>query len=353
MIRREGKGPPSTSDLLVCFPRRAHLTLMPKPACSPRQNLQRHYQNHLKKSMRSGRNLSIGGGHASPYTLSGTKQMGSDNLSEPTSPKVTCAGQIKVRPSTKSCKNWQSVMEEIERLHINNNKKKSTWVETLGFKKEVMHFLSCLRKLKFDFHCVGAFSHVDISSDDEEDGDTNDIEINQDQDQVNNHHVDDHDNHDEEEVSSRTVFSKWLVVLQENEECDVHEKDQEKSLKSSKEAEELPSCPPPNALLLMRCRSAPAKSWMEEKAEEDEKLEKDHDHDHDHEHDKEKEQEEELTNKEIDQLEKKESKRKSLMELMQIESGDFYKLSCDIAKETWVIGGIHKDPFSRSRSWKR
>nr|GEV48924.1 hypothetical protein [Tanacetum cinerariifolium] len=303
MIKREGKGPPSR-DLLVCFPTRAHLTLMPKPASSPR----RHLRNQQKQLRRSMRGSSMGGGHASPHLWSGTKQMGSDNLSEPTSPKVTCAGQIKVRPNTRSCKNWQTVMEEIERLH-NDRKKKPTWVETLGFKKEVMHFLTCLRKLKFDFH-----------------------------------------------LSSHTVFSKWFMVLQENnnEDCAVFE-DTEKSLKPE-ETENVPCMPPTNALLLMRCRSAPAKSWMEEKEEEEQQQqeqEKDdnvnnHDHNSDHYHDVKEEEHEDKD----DHLEKKESKRNSLMELMKNES-DFYKLSIDIAKETWVIGGIKKDPLSRSRSWKR
>ncbi|GKB82022.1 hypothetical protein Tco_0948917 [Tanacetum coccineum] len=346
MIKREGKGPPSR-DLLVCFPTRAHLTLMPKPASSPR----RHLRNQQKQLRRSMRGSSMGGGHASPHLWSGTKQMGSDNLSEPTSPKVTCAGQIKVRPSTRSCKNWQTVMEEIERLH-NDRKKKPTWVETLGFKKEVMHFLTCLRKLKFDFHCLGSFSHVDITSDDEdeeeeEEEDNHDKEIKQDQDH--------HDHENDEELSSHTVFSKWFMVLQENnQDCAVSE-DTDKSLKPQ-ETENLPSMPPTNALLLMRCRSAPAKSWMEEKEEEEqqqeeeqqEKDENNHDHNSDHYHDFKEEEHEDKD----DHLEKKESKRNSLMELMKNES-DFYKLSIDIAKETWVIDGIQKDSLSRSRSWKR
>ncbi|KAL7582618.1 uncharacterized protein LOC111921268 [Lactuca sativa] len=325
MNKREGKGPPSR-DLMVCFPTRAHLRLMPKSVSSPRRL--NYHQNHLRKSMRGG----AGGGRASPYLWSGTKQMSSDNLSEPTSPKVTCAGQIKVRPSTRSCKNWQTVMEEIERLH--NRKKKPTWGATLGFKKEIMQFLTCLRRIKFDFHCLGGFSHVDITSDDEdEDEDSNDKEINQDQHQDYEHDKD-----------SRTVFSKWFMVLQENQDSGVFEKE-EKSLKSET-PEDLPCLPPANALFLMRCRSAPAKSWMEEKQEEEEEEEENDDDDVE---DHDKEEKEHVDDHDI---EKKENKRKSLKELMKTES-DFYKLSCDIAKETWVIGGIHKDPFSRSRSWKR
>ncbi|KAI3762192.1 hypothetical protein L1987_52616 [Smallanthus sonchifolius] len=338
MIRREKKGP-SSRDLLVCFPTRAHLALMPKPACSPRRHLHLNYQNHLRKSMRGGGGGN-GGGHASPYMWSGTKQMSSDNLSEPTSPKVTCVGQIKVRPSTRPCKNWQTVMEEIERIH-NNRKKKPTWMETLGFKKEVMQFLTCLRNIKFDFRCLGAFSHVDITSDDEEDGeDNNDKGINQ----IQDHH--EHDRDINQEVSSQTMFSKWFMVLQENQDCEILEKD-EKSLKSKETEDHHPCMPPTNALLLMRCRSAPAKSWMEEKEEEEEQQKKYGD-DNDHDHDKEDEEHGDKDQK----VEQKEIKRKSLSELMKNE-GDFYKLSIDVAKETWVIGGIHKDPFSRSRSWRR
>ncbi|XP_076882231.1 uncharacterized protein LOC143530630 [Bidens hawaiensis] len=285
------------------------------------------------------------GGHTSPYMLPGTKQLASDNISEPTSPKVTCAGQIKVRPSTRSCKTLQTVMEEIERLH-NNRKKKPTWMEALGFKKEVMQFLSCLRSIKFDFRCLGAFSHVDITSDDEEDDeDNNNINPN-DQDHQ------DHDHNFNEEVSPQTMFSKWFMVLQENQDCGVFEKD-EKSLKTkdTEDQHPYPCLPPTNALLLMRCRSAPAKSWMEEKEEEEQQQKKysdDHDQDDYQEHEENEEQDDKDQKLELP----KESKRNSLSELMKNES-DFYKLSVDVAKETWVTGGIHKDPFSRSRSWRR
>ncbi|KAJ0086562.1 hypothetical protein Patl1_08507 [Pistacia atlantica] len=57
MKGREAKGPPST-DLLVCFPSRAHLTLMPKPICSParssepnkRHNNTHHHHHQLSPS---------------------------------------------------------------------------------------------------------------------------------------------------------------------------------------------------------------------------------------------------------------------------------------------------------------
>lgn len=86
---RRGKGPPST-DLLVCFPSRAHLTLMPKPICSPARHSdssKRHHNHDLKKI-----STRIGGVQAQSSPLLWAKSKNSEIISEPTSPKVTCAG---------------------------------------------------------------------------------------------------------------------------------------------------------------------------------------------------------------------------------------------------------------------
>ncbi|KAJ6930473.1 hypothetical protein NC652_014106 [Populus alba x Populus x berolinensis] len=84
MKGREIRRAPS-ADLLVCFPSRAHLTLMPKPICSParpsetskpRQNRHHHQQqrhHHSKKS--STRGVGI---RASPLLWAKAKQMGSE-----------------------------------------------------------------------------------------------------------------------------------------------------------------------------------------------------------------------------------------------------------------------------------
>lgn len=363
MKGREGKGPPST-DLLVCFPSRAHLTLMPKPICSParppepnkRQHHPAHHHHsnhnhhlHLKKSI----NRNKVAGHASPVLWAKTKAY-SKEIDEPTSPKVTCAGQIKVKPKASSCKNWQSVMEEIERLHNHRkHKKRPTWVEALGFKKDVMQFLTCLRSIRFDFRCFGAFPSSSITSDDEDDGDEDD-----DSDQFHQ----DHRNHgskepkvDEDSEASRTVFSKWFMVLQENNSAnkELTNQDINKLIRNKfshdheQEAvddDQAPSAPPPNALLLMRCRSAPAKSWLEEKEEENDDEEESHDGGEDEEsHGKQKIEEEQAT--------EEEKKRKDNLIVMRCGT-DFNRFSSDIAKETWVVGGI-KEVLSRSRSWKR
>ncbi|KAF2299653.1 hypothetical protein GH714_002224 [Hevea brasiliensis] len=259
--REANRGAPS-ADLLVCFPSRAHLTLLPKPICSParpvepskRHQNHRHQHHRLKKSSTRG-----GGGQSSPLLWAKNKQMGLE-IAEPTSPKVTCAGQIKVRHKSVACKSWQSVMEEIERIHNNRkHKKRSSWMDSLGFKKDIMQFLTCLRNIRFDFRCFGSIPQSDITTDDDE-GDEEDEEY--------------RENHggagaSDGNEASRTIFSKWFMVLQENQNefCKEKRKDKEEEKSCSNESIATPSVPPPNALLLMRCRSAPAKSWLEEKTE--------------------------------------------------------------------------------------
>ncbi|KAF5740216.1 hypothetical protein HS088_TW11G00282 [Tripterygium wilfordii] len=353
MKGREGKGAAPPADLLVCFPSRAHLSLMtPKRICSPARpsdpNKRYHHHHHHNHQLRKSGTRGSGAGQASPLLWAKNKQIGSE-ISEPTSPKVTCAGQIKVRPKSSACKSWQSVMEEIERIHNRRkHKKRSNWVESLGFKKEIMQFLTCLRSIRFDLRCFGNFPRADITSDDDED-DCQEEEVDDDF-HESNVNVEGSDGSSE---NSRTVFSKWYMVLQENQGngfCKEEIK-QKKSFEESAESISASSVPPPNALLLMRCRSAPAKSWLEEKEQEvDEETEEDK------ENEEEEEEEEEMKEG------KKSRNLRSLMEEEKINNKenlvvmryntDFYKLSSDIAKETWVVSGM-RDLLSRSRSSKR
>ncbi|KAJ8539436.1 hypothetical protein K7X08_013688 [Anisodus acutangulus] len=303
MKGRKYKEAPST-DLLVCFPSRAHLTLMSSPAT---------HHHHLKRSNTRG----IGpAGQASPMLWAKSKRT---EISEPTSPKVTCAGQIKVRTKPKSCKikSWQSVMEEIEKLHVKKHrkKKKPVWMESVGFKKDAMQLLTCLRNIRFDFRCFGSFNsdETDIITSDDDQEDEEEFQGN------------------ENEEVSRTVFSKWFMVLQEN------QKTEETEYSVFEDNNDGPSFapPPPNALLLMRCRSAPTKSLLEQK--------------HDDEYDYDDERKNEKSR--MEELESTEKNKKKSLVVMRYGS-DLYKFSSDIAKENWVVGGI-KDPFSRSRSSKR
>ncbi|PON61582.1 nucleolar GTP-binding protein [Parasponia andersonii] len=399
------KGAPAAADLLVCFPSRAHLSLMPKPICSPARSSEpnkrhhhshhhhRHLHHHLKKSSTRG---STSTGQASPLLWAKPKSsMGSSELvSEPTSPKVTCAGQIKVRhKSTTSCKSWQSVMEEIERMHNSRRKQQQkkpgrarpSWAEALGLKKDVMNFLTCLRNIRLDFRCFGSFhSGTDITTDDE---DEDEEEEEEDDEEVagyreNRGPLRETDSGASE--GSRTVFSKWFMVLQEeqnyNNDNNINgsssssigfiKEDRVKrgvigELTAAPGGDEGsggggPYVPPPNALLLMRCRSAPAKSWLEEEEEsKDEKEEIEEQEEEERERDEEKRSKSSLSLKCLMEEEKRKTKERSSsssssssLVVMRYDTDHFYKISSDIAKETWVVGGI-RDPLSRSRSWKR
>ncbi|XWS15022.1 hypothetical protein CRYUN_Cryun35bG0058900 [Craigia yunnanensis] len=339
MKGRETKGAPS-ADLLVCFPPRAHLSLMPKPFCSPARpsepNKSHHNHHHrlLKKS--STRKGGRAGGLVSPLLWAKNKQMGSE-ITEPTSPKVTCAGQIKVRSKTTSCKSWQSVMEEIERIHDSSqHKKRPSWVESLGFKKEVMQFLTCLRSIRFDFRCFGSFPKSDITTDDEDE---------EDEEYQENH------NHVEGNETSRTIFSKWFMVLQENQNNGFYKEEKKEKERSHDFENDQAAIPPPNALLLMRCRSAPAKSWLEENRieeneENDENIEKDEEEEEEY-----KRKDKTKTKNLRSLMEEENRKTKESLVVMRYDPAS-YKISSDIDKETWLVGGM-KDPLSRSRSWKR
>ncbi|XP_057533397.1 uncharacterized protein LOC130811211 [Amaranthus tricolor] len=334
---RENKllaGAPPSADLLVCFPSRARLTLMPKPICSPSRPSDPIKRNHHLKRINT---RAAGGSTAGPNSplMWGKNNQMRQEIAEPTSPKVTCAGQIKVRnKSSAACRNWQSVMEEIERIHNRGkNKKKSKWVENFGFKKDVMNFLTCLRNIRFDFRCFGGFpNQTEISSDDEdEDEEDEDDEFDIGEDMVTKNSNDDD--------KKSAVFSKWFMVLQENKGNDISKiskqtfvlKEEDTDKDKDEDDESAPAVPPPNALLLMRCRSAPAKSWMEEK----------------------REQEQEDEQKQIGKVEeeKKHRRRESLGVLMKYDT-DFYNLSSEIAQETWIVGDFQHH-FSRSTSWRR
>ncbi|KAL9234252.1 hypothetical protein vseg_009140 [Gypsophila vaccaria] len=348
--------PQPPSDLLVCFPTRAHLSLKPKPTYSPSRPNNNNNNHPLRRlSTRAAGSSTAGNGPDSPHVVwSKDNQIrgGGPEMSEPTSPKVTCAGQIKVRPRSSggACRNWQSVMEEIERIHNSNrskNKKKSSWGGSFGIKKDVMGFLTCLRNLRFDFHCFGSFPQQILSSDDEEDEDEDEEVVYDEEedtfeeiiddnnaDEFNNNNKVNDDNNNNNNNSNNAVFSKWFMVLQENQ-SDSNCSNNKLATEDVENEDFAPAVPPPNALLLMRCRSAPAKSRLEEKENDEEKAVAVENGDEDD------EKEEKI----------KKKKRETLAIVMKYDT-DFYKLSTDVAHETWVVGEF-KDPFSRSRSWRR
>ncbi|KAL6655913.1 hypothetical protein ACP70R_006739 [Stipagrostis hirtigluma subsp. patula] len=331
-----GKGAGTApTDLLVCFPARQHLALMPKPICSPSRST-------MDKAAAARRRQSQPpGARSSPmFRGSRAKQAAADAEEEPQSPKVTCAGQIKVgRPKKARSaaparrgeeggggggRSWVTVVEEIERLH--GRRKKVGWLEAVGIRRDALPFLGgALRSLRLKARCFGSLhGAVDSSTDDDEE---------------------EAEEQDGEPAAggsaASSVFSKWLMVLEGSEETpepdsgDDEARDQEDDERQeSKETDACSAAPPPNALLLMRCRSAPAKGLSRRVADEPPADEV--------------EQEKGST----DAVPENGGAVKETDELVFMSTAPgFMKLSIDIAKETWVVGGM--DPLSRSRSWKR
>ncbi|GJN34150.1 hypothetical protein PR202_gb22793 [Eleusine coracana subsp. coracana] len=320
-----GKGVATTTDLLVCFPARQRLALMPKPICSPsRATMER-------------RRAQAPGPRSSPMFRGSNKakrRADEDEEEEPQSPKVTCAGQIKVGRPKKAAtrkqqrekgKSWITVVEEIERMH--GRRKKVGWLEAVGIRRDALPFLGgVLRSLRHKARCLGFGSlhgAADSSTDDDEDGDG----------------AEEEEHGDERKSAATSVFSKWLMVLDGGEEPSEKDSgdDDDQEERRSEKADECASAPPPNALLLMRCRSAPAKGLSRRGAALEQPA-------------GEAEEEKGSAHAVAGDAAGTEEDRDDLV-FMSTAPG-FLKLSIDIAKETWIVGG-GGDPFSRSRSWKR
>ncbi|PIA51824.1 hypothetical protein AQUCO_01000006v1 [Aquilegia coerulea] len=302
MKAREGKKA-HPANFHVCFPSNPNLTLTPKPFCSParptdtamRHHHHGHHQYHHPLTRCNNR-----AGQASPSLWPKTRP-NSLEITEPSSPKVTCAGQIKIRPKKKSSKKWQSVMEEIEIVHNNKNDNKSSIkIESrFGLKKDKRHFLNSLR-------CFGTVkeseSDVITSIDDEE---VQEPQVRSIEDTVSG--------------SSKAVVSKWFMVLQDDTNKIRVANEEEERVGRDGSSDEY-GCesvvPPSDALLLMRSRSAPTKNFLVDKEEEEQ-----------------------------------EDKTGSLI-LKCYGPADFLEVKSDLPNENWLVSGM-KDPLSRSRRWRR
>ncbi|TKW32880.1 hypothetical protein SEVIR_2G196200v4 [Setaria viridis] len=344
-----GKGGTAPTDLLVCFPARQHLALMPKPICSPSRTTMDKAAAARRRQLQlpGGASAAAGGGKArgsSPmFRGSKARQRAEEDEEEPQSPKVTCAGQIKVgrpkkaKPGSAAAakhgkdgagagtRSWITVVEEIERLH--GRRKKVGWLETLGIRRDALPFLGgALRSLRHKVRCFGSLHGAAVDSTTDSDGDSGDAE-----------------EHGGEHRGAPSVFSKWLMVLEGGQEpleqdCagDDEGGDQEDDDEGqTDESANAPSAPPPNALLLMRCRSAPAKGLSMSRGETGGLLAGD--------------VEQEKPKADAAPGDGETEDREELV-FMSSAPG-FLKLSLDIAKETWVVGGV--DPLAKSRSSRR
>jgi hypothetical protein len=207
-------------------------------------------------------------------------------------------------------------MEEIERIRKNGKKKPgSSWWEAVGIKKDVLHIFSSFQGLRFNMGCFGSFAgSTDCTSDDDDEEEEGSVA------------------REEEASGSQDVFSKWFMLIEQNHDIDLKEEiaqDSELEEEESEEKDDMQSStvPPPNALLLMRCRSAPSKG-LTNRAEGLETEE----------------------TRSANKANEEEAKEKERLVVMRC-APDFFKVSMDIAKETWVVGG-ELDLLARSRSWK-
>ncbi|KAG8059395.1 hypothetical protein GUJ93_ZPchr0002g26253 [Zizania palustris] len=302
----------AATDLLVCFPSRAHMALMThKAICSP---------SRLSASEPVKRRHSTSGGRAGPLPPSSSSAMfraassASRNPSrraadvpvddEPSSPKVTCAGQIKTRrPAAAKPKSAGA--------GGGKHKSKATWLHVLGIKKDALTFLDAVHGA-FRINVAGCFGSfpgaVEYTSGEDDD--------------------DDEELAAGKETDHGPELARWFMVLEEGKKVSSTSKKREQEPHKQEEEEEEDVAPPANALMLMRCRSAPAKGLPRRLADAEEEMK---------------------TAKKVAAAAAEEENKERLV--LMTYSPDFFKVSVDIAKETWIVGG--DDAVMRCRSWKR
>lgn len=222
---------------------------------------------------------------------------------EPTSPKVTCVGQIKARPAKPKGPGGGGGGKKT---------KKATWLQALGIKKDAMALLDALNGA-FRFNVAGCFGsfpgavgvgYTSGEDDDEEEDDGG----------------------AEKETEHGAALARWFMVLEEGNKVSTKKLQGQEPEQNQVEGKEEDAAPPANALMLMRCRSAPAKGLARRlEAEESEDV------------------------KSAKKTPEEEKEKESLV--LMTYSPDFFKVSLDIAKETWIVGG--DDAVLRCRSWKR
>ncbi|CAM0148231.1 unnamed protein product [Urochloa decumbens] len=296
----------AVTDLLVCFPSRAHLALMPpKAICSPSRPSASEPAKRRHSTSRAGPPPPSGLYKSATARNPSRRAAAADRPvdEEPSSPKVTCVGQIKARPAKP--KGLGSGGDGGKKT------KKATWLQALGIKKEAMALLDALHGA-FRFNVAGCFGsfpgavgvgYTSGEDDDEEEG----------------------EERAEKETEHGEALARWFMVLEEGKKVSAKNlQGQEPQQNQGEEDKEQDAVPPANALMLMRCRSAPAKGLARRLEAEDC---------------------EDVKNDKKTPEEEKESL------VLMTYSPDFFKVSLDIAKETWIVGG--DDAVLRCRSWKR
>lgn len=299
----------AATDLLVCFPSRAHLALMPpKAICSPSRPSASEPAKRRHSTSRAGP-MPPSGLYRSATARNPSRRADVPVDDEPSSPKVTCVGQIKARPAKPKGPGGGGGGG-------GKKTKKATWLQALGIKKEATALLDALHGA-FRFKVAGCFGgfpgavgvgYTSGEDDEEEEEDEEERVV-------------------EKETEHGAALARWFMVLEEGKKASAaNNKLQGQEPQQNREDKGEDATPPANALMLMRCRSAPAKGLAR-------RLEA-----------------EECEDAKSAKKTPEEDKEKESLVLMTY-SPDFFKVSLDIAKETWIVGG--DDAVLRCRSWKR
>lgn len=281
MMEGEHKGYRAGSELFVCFTSRQSMRLGPKCVLSPgrTEKLGESSSRRLRSSGSKGQSSPMFSALA--YNLTGRKKNGSFETQEPTSPKVTCIGQVrakskhkkkglsvntsdvKFRAERSNSQRWskEAPLKVPQRQECMGNRSNQKWGHLFGFKKEVSFSIcEALRSFGAEFNCFvpcggASTAHTPAKE-------------------------------SKETTTCGAVLAKWFMVLQEDEkkavegieETEQRIADEEVScirevnrLSVKKEdyepidetkllySEEEVVCPPRNALLLMKCRSVPSR----------------------------------------------------------------------------------------------
>ncbi|KAK8542763.1 hypothetical protein V6N12_015344 [Hibiscus sabdariffa] len=142
----------TTSGLFICFTSRLSSMKIPsKPAPSPGRSREPSSQISLSSSLsrRLGSNASMKGGQASPMfpsTATGKKRGGGFDNPEPSSPKVTCIGQVRVKTKKqgKKFRACRSKRREVSFRRVDHGNGSSNSLDSGGSHQDynMGHFLS-------------------------------------------------------------------------------------------------------------------------------------------------------------------------------------------------------------------
>lgn len=278
------KGYRAGSELFVCFTsRQTSVRLGSKSVLSPGRS--EKFRESSSRRLRSNGSK----GQSSPmfpilpYNLTGRKKNGSFETQEPSSPKVTCIGQVRVKSKQKKRFHKPKSSEREDCMPHRSHQK---WVHLFGFGKEVsFNICEALRSFGAEFNCFVPCGSTASTTSPAPKG-------------------------SKDSTTCGAVFAKWFMVLQEGDEKKVQARDEaatgqrmtgegvagictemEDSRPSVKEVhrpsikelsrpsikdlvrlslsedearlsedEFVSVIPPKNALLLMRCRSEPLRT---------------------------------------------------------------------------------------------